>query len=151
MDVFEEMVLKYLCGNPSRFVSSQFTFPSKTGGGTWSCPDFIALDFSDSTVYIIEVTTAENSKDTCSKIANREFQWLGPLRDHLKKLNPMFTDWRYHVTLFVREEEVARAQRILSAVPDASVISLDKAVFPWRWTYEGQAATNPLRIEVEAK
>jgi hypothetical protein len=150
MDVFEEAVLKYLCGNRNRFVSSQFSIPCTTGGGTWSCPDFIALDFSDSTVYVVEVTI-KDPKDACSKIENRETQWLGPLRDHLKKLNPMFADWRYHVTLFVREEEVARAQRILSAVPDASVISLDKAVFPWRWTYEGQAATNPLRIEIQAK
>ncbi|HNK15932.1 MAG TPA: hypothetical protein PLZ20_15285 [Nitrospira sp.] len=144
MDQFEEAVLNYLCGPPERFVSVQFTIPhSDSDGG--SCPDFLVLDYSDSTVYVVEVTAAADSKGVQGRIIERETRWLSPLRRHFNKLSSTFLTWDYHVTVFVRDEEFAIAQKRLSDFRDVSVIPLGKVVFSWQWDWQGSRPSNPLR------
>lgn len=144
MNQFEEAVLNYICGSPDRFVNAQLTIPYDGFKGG-SCPDFIVLDFGDRCVYVIEITSASNTKDIHAKIAERKTRWLIPLQEHLAKLRPIFSNWDYHVTVFIRGEECENAQKRLSDQQDVSVVSLDSVVFPWRWKWENSRPVNPLR------
>jgi len=110
-----------------------------------SCPDFLVLDFSDSTIYVVEVTSAAESKGIQGRIIEREIRWLSPVREHFSKLSATFSNWDYHVTVFVRDEECENVKKLLVSQPDVSVISLDSVVFPWRWNWEGSRPSNPLR------
>jgi hypothetical protein len=49
VDQFEQAVLAYVCGQPDRFASWQFSiaWDGLRGG---SCPDFVVLDYGDQTV-----------------------------------------------------------------------------------------------------
>lgn len=144
MDQFEEAVLSYLCGPPERFVNAQFTIPN-VGFKGGSCPDFVVLDFSDRTVYVVEVTSASDTKNLYGKICERETRWLFPLREHFTNLNQIFSEWDYHVTVCVRKEEYGALRNKLREVRDVSVISLDKVVFSWEWDWQGSRPSNPLR------
>ncbi len=146
MDMFEEAVLRYLCGPRERFVTSQFAIPYEHEGSTGgTCPDFVVLDFLDRMVFVVEVTSASNKKVVMARIADRERRWLQPLRKYFKQLNPIFADWDYHVTVFVRGEEYEDACKHVCNVPDVSVLSLDSVVFSWRWEWEGAWPKNRLR------
>ena len=144
MDMFEEAVLRYLCGPPERFVSAQFNIPWDGSKGG-SCPDFLVLDFADNTVYVVEVTSAADKSNVLSRVDKRETRWFAPLRQHFSRLSPIFTEWDYHVTVFVRNEECDAAQKRLNDLRDVSVISLDTVVFSWRWKWKGSRPSNPLR------
>jgi len=146
MDLYEQAVLAYICGRPERFVSAQFTirYDGFRGG---SCPDFVVIDFADTTVYVIEVTAAADSKNVTGRIEEREKRWLQPLREHMTVLNPLFANWDYHVTIFVREEQFQKAQQRVANFRDVSVISLSSVVFSWNWDWQAQtgAPSNVLR------
>lgn len=144
MDQFELAVLSYICSPPERFASPQFDIPYEDLKGG-SCPDFVAIDFGDSTIYVVEVTQAAETKPVLQRIAEREKRWFGPLRNHFKNLNPLFKDWDLHVTLFVRGEEAEPARRAVTQLGDESVISLDKVMFSWRWDWNKGRPSNPLR------
>lgn len=143
MDVFEDAVLTYLSAPPGRFVSPQFAIAYERGAGG-SCPDFVVLDFPKTTVYVAEVTIAANATTILSRVLERETRWLVPLREHLPKVSVSFADWKYRVTLFVREEVCASLRGQTAGMSDVAVISLDSVVFPWRWQWQGQVAINAL-------
>jgi hypothetical protein len=144
MDLFEQAVLHYLCGPPERFVSAQFNIPYECFQGG-SCPDFVVIDYRDKTIYVVEVTQSADTKAVMQRVANRETRWLGPLRNHFQNLSPLFKDWGFHVSVFVRGEEAEAAQRAVEQVAEVSVISLDNVVFSWRWDWKGRRPSNPLR------
>ena len=150
MDQFEEAALNYLCGPPQRFVNFQYNIPHDGFQGG-SCPDFVVLDFGDSTIYIIEITAAADTKSILGRVAEREKRWVSPLRNHFAQMNSTFSNWEYHVTVFVREEEYTKVQERLREFRDVSVISLDKVVFSWRWQWVGSNPVNPLREAGKAK
>jgi hypothetical protein len=141
--------MTYLCGRPERFVSPQFSIPyADLKGG--SCPDFVVLDFADSTVYVAEVTVASDSKKVMHRVIDRTMRWFEPLRSHFRNLNTIFTNWDYHVTLFVRQEEIERARAATASFQDVSIISLDEVVFSWRWKWQlAGVPENPLREQMK--
>ena len=141
MDQYEQAVQEYICGRPERFLNAQFTirYDGLRGG---SCPDFVVLDFADKTVYVVEVTAAADSKGIIGRIREKKLRWFDPLRNQLGQLNQVFADWDYHVTLFVREEEVEAAKQAVAEFTDVSVISLKAAVFSWNWDW--QADKHPI-------
>jgi len=143
MEFFEMAVLAYLTAPPNRFVSPQFSLPYKKGQGG-SCPDFIVLDFGKTTVYVVEVTSASVIKPILSRVRETESRWISPLRDHLTNTNRLFQDWKYKVTLFVREEVCKDLEKALVGIPDVFVVSLDKVVFSWRWDWQDKVAMNRL-------
>jgi len=144
MDLFEEAALAYLCGPAQRFVNAQFNIPYEGFKGG-SCPDFVAVDFSDNTVYVVEVTQSADTKAVLERVANREGRWLVPLRNHFRNLNSLFKDWDLHVIVFVRDEVAKATERAVEQFADVSVISLDKVMFPWRWDWKKGPPSNPLR------
>ena len=141
--------MTYLCGCPERFVSPQFSIPyADLKGG--SCPDFVVLDFADSTVYVAEVTVASDSKKVMHRLIERTTRWFEPLQSHFRKLNSIFANWDYHVALFVRHEEVERARAATASFQDVSIISLDEVVFSWRWKWKSDGIPeNPLREQTK--
>jgi hypothetical protein len=146
MEKFEEGVLEYICGRPDRFVSTQFEIPyDGVGGG--SCPDFVVVDYGDHTIYVVEVTVAAATSSVGSRIREREKRWFIPLRSHFRSLATTFADaiWDYHVSVFVRGEQLGAARRMFAPDPDVSVLSLDDTVFSWRWDWKGGVPANPLR------
>lgn len=143
MEFFEAAVLAYLTAPPNRFVSPQFSLPYEAGVGG-SCPDFVVLDFGKLTVYVVEVTSASKAGPILSRVQEREPRWITPLRAHLSKMSPQLCDWKYRVTLFVREEICADVRQATAEMLDVFVVSLDNVVFSWRWDWKGQLAVNPL-------
>lgn len=130
MEKFEECVLDYICGRPGRFVNTQFDIPyDGVCGG--SCPDLVVVDFADRTIYVVEVTAAASASSVISRVKERDKRWLDPLRRHFRKLSPTFQDpdWDYHVSIFVRGEQLASARLAFEADRDVSVLSLDDTVF----------------------
>ena len=148
MDQYEQAVMEYISGPSDRFLNAQFTIPydGTTGG---SCPDFVALDFSDTTAYVIEVTTTADCKGLVGRVRERETRWFTPLKRRLQTLIPPLRKWDLHVTLFVRDEQLETAKRAVSEFPDVSVISLSKALFSWNWDWQAETGSprNPLRSE----
>ena len=78
-----------------------FISPGYNIGKSWSCPDFVALDFSTNEVVVIEVTTAYDIGSLIEKIKNREKQWFGPLRAQLDTDN-IAKGWGMRFLGFVR-------------------------------------------------
>jgi hypothetical protein len=105
------------------------------------------LDFADKTVYIVEVTTAANTNDLMGRVREKETRWFTPLRAHFTGLNEVFAGWDYHVTLFVRDEQLRSVKQAIDEFPDVSVISLKTVVFSWNWDWQvdTKLPTNTLR------
>ena len=133
MEKFEESVLDYICGRPERFVNAQCEIPYDGFRGG-SCPDFVVIDFADRTFYVVEVTVAAAVKRLVERVREREKRWLSPLREHFGRLAPIFREpsWEFHVTIFVRSEELKPARQTFAGDGDVSVLSLDETVFSWR-------------------
>jgi hypothetical protein len=146
MDQYGEAVLDYLCGVRERFVNAQFTLP-KVGLVHGRCPDFVVLDFADRTVYVVEVTVKADTKRLMAKVRERKTCWFTPLQHHFTELNDAFAEWDYHVTLFVRDEQIKKVKQAIDGFPDVSVISLKAVLFSWNWDWQGdpKLPTNALR------
>jgi|SRR3990172_11749525 len=144
MDIYEAAVLDYCSAQPGRFVAPQFYVAWEKGMGG-SQPDFVVLDFNAQTVYVVEVTSASSARSILSRVAERETRWLAPMRKSLTQLHKPLTNWKFHVTLFLREEISSSVRTKLTGVADVSVISLDTVMFPWRWEWHGDVPANPLQ------
>jgi len=122
MDIYEEAVLHYIASNNKRFINPQFNldYDSKKDIGG-SLPDFVVLDFEDKTIYIIEVTKAYDIKKLLSKVSERKRRWIHPIRE---TIDSNFSEWDYHVTLFLREDRIKYAKDKLKDDTDVSIISL---------------------------
>src|ERR1700731_1531375 len=146
MDLYEQAVLDYICARPDRFLNAQFTIPYDGYRGG-SCPDFVVLDFLDTTAYIVEVTATADCKGVINRVRERDTRWFSPLADHLKKLGSGFLGWDLHVSLFVRDEQFGSAHNALRGYPDASVTSLARVLFSWNWDWDPGTGlpTNALR------
>lgn len=146
MEKFEESVLEYICGRPQRFVNPQFAVEYEDSRGG-SCPDFVVVDFLDSTIYVVEVTMASSIRALVERIGQRETRWIAPLRRHFQRLNEIFKipPWEFHVTIFVRSEQLGPARKKFASETDVSVFALDEVIFPWRWNWQKGIPLNPLR------
>ena len=141
MEVFEEAVLEYISAAPGRFVKPQYDLKYKDGVGG-SCPDFVVIDYIKKTIYVVEVTTASNASTIISRIRERETRWFIPLKIEMSQWSESFTEWKYRVTLFVRDSLINKKD--IEAMNDVFVIYLDKIMLPWKWNWNEQQVLNPL-------
>lgn len=127
MDIYEEAVLNYITESPQRFVNPQYNIDydksSDTGG---SLPDFITLDFKDRIIYIIEVTRSYNLKNLLIKVSEREKRWIQPVKN---SIDESLQHWKFHTTLFIREDRIEYIKNKLSGEIDVSIISLKTVDF----------------------
>jgi hypothetical protein len=141
--LYEQAVMWYVLSSGRRFICPQFSIPSGTGGD-WSCPDFVALDFQDKTVYVVEVTMAAAADDLVKKVLGRESQWFSRLKVYLSTQDPSFGSWRYRAAVFVRSEIVEAFDRKIGSPADVAVFPFERALFSWRWEWQGQRSNNAL-------
>jgi len=136
MDIYEEAVMRYLSAGGKRFVSHQYSirFDQRK---EWSCPDFIVIDFSDRTIYVAEVTTADNIDNIALKVRNKGSQWLTKLKesfDHnLREVVRNYEEW---IVVFVRKEKVQSLIDKTKDIERVSVKALDDVLYPWKWTWD---------------
>lgn len=141
MELFEEAVLAYISATPGRFIKHQYDLKYKDGVGG-SCPDFVVIDYIKKTIYVVEVTTASNAATIISRIRERETRWFIPLKIEMSQWSVSFTEWRYRVTLFVRDSLVDKIKN--EEMSDVFAIPFDEKIFPWKWTWREQQPLNPL-------
>jgi hypothetical protein len=55
--VYEELVAEFFTRDPYVFINEQYSIKD-SAGREWSCPDFVALNFRDRIVSVVEVNTA---------------------------------------------------------------------------------------------
>jgi hypothetical protein len=145
VDQYEQAVLDYICGRADRFLNWQFAIPYDGEGGG-SCPDFLVLDFRETTAYVVEVTGTADCRGLIGRVRERETRWLSAIKKQLRGLNPSLVGWDLHVTLFVRDEQVVNAERAVQQFQDVSVIPLSKALFSWNWDWQANGSPiNTLR------
>jgi hypothetical protein len=141
MEIFEEAVLAYISAAPGRFVKPQYDLKYKDGVGG-SCPDFVVIDYIKKTIYVVEVTTASDASTIISRIRERETRWFIPLKIEMSQWSESFTEWKYRVTLFVRDSLINKKD--IEEMNDVFVIYLDKIMLPWEWNWNEQQVLNPL-------
>jgi len=135
MDIYEEAVMRYLTSGGTRFVSPQFSI-TKDYCVEWSCPDFVVIDFFDSTVYVAEVTSASNINDLEKKILNKDEQWIKPLKLNMEKRSEIFKGWNYWVVVFIRKENIKKLRNVIKDISKVTIKSLDDIMYPWKWKWK---------------
>ena len=147
MDRFEEAVLEYISAKPSRLLKSQFRIPydkESRIGGTW--PDFLALDFDEECVYIVEVTTAYDISRLVGKVHDRQNRWYEPIKNSALSWHKLVNGWDFRVCLVLRSEVKNKAEKLLVGSDDVSIKTFDQIMSPWRWDWQdGDIAVNSLK------
>lgn len=129
---FEALVMHYLAAQ-GLFLMPQFAVSD--GGGEWSCPDFVALDFRAHEVQVVEVTTAYDVSGLVEKIQNRETQWFQRLTPQLIALGIPVSDWNNIVRVFVRKDRHGSINAKVSNSRDVRIETLEDIAFPWKWPW----------------
>ena len=135
----EQIVAMYLTRGGKVFIVPQYAIAVPGKKSDWSCPDFVALDFSRKEVVIVEVTTASDVGSITNKAKDRETQWFRPLRDQLRA-DEVVTDWTPHGWTmrflgFVRQASLQRARDLVSGHEGVSFEAIEAVTFAWDyWT-----------------
>jgi hypothetical protein len=132
MDLFEQLVLGYLAKDPYVFLSPQYSI--KGGDGSeWSCPDFVALNFMTSEIYVVEVSSAANVKHLAEKVADLENQWGQKLKAQLLRHKVLDGTWSVVVRVFIREDCKEQFFKIVGDRSHVRVEYLEDISIPWKW------------------
>lgn len=136
MDRFEEAVMEYITADPNCLFKSQMHLPyNKENGVGGSLPDFVALNFKDKCIYIVEVTTAADAKGIIQKISERDKCWYKAIQEYDAEWVTLTKNWNYRVCLFVRDQLVNKVTSRLESCEDVSVKSLNEIMNPWEWNW----------------
>ncbi len=130
---FESLVMYYLASE-GLFLSPQFLIG--VGRSDWSCPDFVALDFTKQKVLVVEVTTAYNVSSLIEKIHNRDQQWFQRLRPLLLSRKVVTTEWSFAVRAFVRADRLEYTKAAFSDSPDITITDIESIAFSWKWPWD---------------
>jgi hypothetical protein len=82
----EQVIAIFLTQGGKVFIAPSYNIQPIAGSKSslWSCPDFVALDFGEREVVVVEVSTASDAGSIIKKVTDREKQWFGPLRAQFK-------------------------------------------------------------------
>jgi hypothetical protein len=132
MDIYEELVMRYLCdGKPYIFLSPNFRL-----AGGWAFPDFVVLNFRDKLVSVVEVTTSANPRNLVQKIEQRKFQWLDRLKEQLERNSVIDNTWKFSVQAFVREDVQPALRERFEDQDDVEIHPLTEEILhAWRWDW----------------
>ena len=132
MDLYEDLILQYLTKDAHMFVNPQYSIEGDPGT-EWSCPDFVALDFREKRVSIVEVSSASHPKSLLDRVKNRDEQWIQRLRNQLQRNGVVDQSWKdYRVELFIRQQAVDQFQNLKDA-QDVVIHVLEDLGAPWNW------------------
>ena len=133
MDLYEHLVLQYLTKDAHVFVSPQYSIRGDTGG-EWSCPDFVALNFRDKVVSVVEVSSASDPQSLRARVASRDVQWIKRLREQLERNLVVDTSWnQYLVEVFIRRDAERKFRAAIGAANDVVIHILEDLGAPWTW------------------
>ena len=133
MDIYEELVLQYLTKDAHVFVNPQYSIRGDTGV-EWSCPDYVALDFRNRSVSVVEVSSAQKPTTLQERVRKRDHQWIEKLRAQLTANKVVDESWkRYLVDVFLRRDAMPAFQREFGGDPAIRIHVLEDLGFPWTW------------------
>jgi len=134
MDIYEELVMHYLCdGKPHIFLSPNFRL-----AGGWAFPDFVVLDFraNPKIVSVVEVTTSASPVSLLRKVEERKTQWFDKLKEQLQRNSVVDDAWIYKVEVFVREDAAKRFKERFTGQSDVDIHELDETTLrSWKWDW----------------
>ena len=132
MELYEHLVMWFLTTSGDVFLAPQYSIAGDDGR-EWSCPDFVALDFHEKIVWVVEVSTSYDHVTLRAKIAAREKQWNERLRGQLERLG-VAAGWKTRVLAFVRNDAATKLSALFAQNVDVTVACLDSLGAPWTWT-----------------
>jgi hypothetical protein len=134
--IYEEAVMWYVTTGGQRFVCPQFHIHGN--GPDWAMePDFVAVDFLEKTLYVIEVTASANVSSIVNKIVDNGHKAAKLLRENLGKNNMDFSDWTIKFRVFIRLVECDHFNKLIEErnVNDLDIKPLDieRTLAYWKW------------------
>jgi hypothetical protein len=130
----EPLVLQYLASQ-GLFVSPQYSIRGPDGK-EWSCPDFVALDFIDREVQVVEVSSSWDLTGLLRKVTDRQNQWFSHLIPQLHRRHVIEGDWYKLVRLFIRKDRVEVVKAEFLGADEIRVEAIEDIVIPWKWPWE---------------
>jgi hypothetical protein len=130
--VYEQLVETYLCLDRSLFVNSQYLVGEHK---IWEAyPDFLAIDFLKSQIWMVEVSKAPQGK-MFEKIRHFETDYVHRIARQLavhRVIRDDLSEWQVGFWAFVpKAEEAATRSRFVTAnVPHYEVTPLEEIFFP---------------------
>jgi hypothetical protein len=124
---YETLVMHYLV-RQGRFVAPQFDI--RSAGQAWSCPDFVALDFKNRRIEVVEVTTSQDVRNLISKIQDAENQWFSKLRPQLKAGGVPIDDWDDAVSVFAYRKQADAIKQKACCRQSLQIYSLEEIACP---------------------
>jgi len=133
MDLCEQLVLEYLTKDAYVFVSPQYSLRDESNH-EWSCPDYVALDFKQRAVTVVEVSSAQGPRPLRERVRRRDHHWLEKLRGQLKANHVVDDTWnKYFVDVYVRKNAAERFNKEFGGDPQVRVCVLEDLKLPWEW------------------
>jgi hypothetical protein len=131
--VYEAAVMHYITRMGDTFLCPQFPIKNEEGK-PWSEPDFVALNFVQKTIAIVEVSSASDIGSLKKKVTNRDNQWITLLKVQLVRLEPSIQNWPVVVRIFVREANLSKFGKLIG---DSTVFaeSLEGVMCNWKWDW----------------
>jgi len=136
MELFEEFVMWHLTRTGQVFICPQYELHAG-----WARPDFLALDYMEKAVKVVEVSAAGWPNGLLNRVENREQQWFGKLREELRRRGIIDDSWnKFQVVLYIREDAAKRFKERLGDPNDVVIQSFEKLGLPWEWDWAFQKA-----------
>ncbi len=127
MDLFELGVQQYIARDRGVFLAPQYLVGKR---GKWeACPDFLAINFPDAKIWMVEVTKAPASKIRAKRAEFHE-QYVPKIKEQLEGHRVIGADrnWRFGLWLFVPAS--AKTKLDPETNDEFWVTSLEEAIFP---------------------
>ena len=131
--ICEVAVMHFLTRRGDTFVCPQYPIKDASGG-EWSAPDFVALNFAERAIWIVEVSSAADVSGLKRKVINRDEQWILRTKDQLARLDAAVRDWPVVVKVFVREAHKSKFEN-LPGETKVLYQSLESVMCNWKWDW----------------
>lgn len=136
MDSVESLIALYLTRGGAVFVVPQFNLAwnelERDGG---SCPDFVALDFHERRVIVVEVTSSYALDGLFERIKNRDAGWFKPILRHLHSIQAITSEWNKPRFLgFVRNDRFKTAQAAFDGDQDVTFCRIEDAMMEYSYS-----------------
>jgi hypothetical protein len=129
----QEIVVQYLCADPSVFVSEEYLVEWGAGKGQSIWVDAVAVDLREHAVYLVEITSDPNARAIIKKLNHDYAEMLPTIRRAMLGGLGLPDTWGIRPWLFLRERAAAK---VIASIPRAVV---PKITFlhttAWEWEY----------------
>jgi hypothetical protein len=125
MSYYQDVVVEYLRADRARFVNTEYLIqlnPNNESKGTfWYC-DAVAVSFSDSTIYLCEVTYSKTMTALIKRLRAWSANWSGVRAALIRDAQiPNPKDWAVKLWLFVPAKHEPLLRQKLTSVPNVGI------------------------------